>query len=53
LLVLHDSRRVEGTPAGVYNQGWEGPTQVALNLLNDERVTLIDECWSMTAWRKL
>ncbi len=51
LVLLHDSRRVPGTPDGVFNQGWPGPTRLADELRTDPRVTLVDEAYSLTAWK--
>ena len=51
IILLHDSRRVPGTPAHEFNQGWPGPTRLADELRSDDRVTLIEEAHSLTIWR--
>jgi len=53
VILIHDSRRVSGTPAKEYNRGWPGPTRLAGELLEDRRVTLVDEIHSITVWRKV
>jgi len=51
LVLLHDSRRVPGTPGQVFDQGWPGPTRLADELRVDPRVTLVDEVYSLTIWK--
>jgi predicted O-methyltransferase YrrM len=51
-ILIHDSRRVNDTPKGEFNMGWEGPTKLANELRKDPRVKLIDEAYSITAWEK-
>lgn len=53
VVMLHDSRRPVETPAGEFNMGWEGPTQLANELRTDARVELVEEVYSLTVWRKL
>jgi len=51
LIVLHDSRRLPGTPKDQYAQGWPGPTQLALELSSDPRVAAYAMAYSLTVWR--
>ena len=51
LVLLHDSRRVPGTPEGEFDQGWPGPTRLADELRTDPRVELVDEVYSLTVWK--
>ncbi len=57
VILLHDSRRLPGTPEGEFARGWPGPTQVAEELrdwqTNGEGcpVELIEEAYSLTIWR--
>lgn len=52
VVLIHDSRRVPGTPDKEFNQGWPGPTQLAEELRQDARVALVEEAHSLTIWRK-
>jgi hypothetical protein len=56
IVILHDSRRLpdpEGKWKGRFNRGWPGPTRLAGEALQDNRVELVEEVGSMTIWRKL
>lgn len=53
VILFHDSRKEAGTPVNTFNRGWSGPTQLAQELLSDNRVKLIDEAFSITAWEKV
>jgi len=53
ILMLHDARRVPGTPEKEFNQGWPGPTAVADELRSDPRVKLVEEVHSLVVWRKV
>lgn len=53
IMLLHDSRRMDGTPAGEFNRGWEGPTAVATELAQDERVRMVDAAHSFTVWMRV
>lgn len=54
VILLHDSRR-KPDPKGKYDnrffRGWPGPTRLAEELRDDERVDLIGEVVSTTIWR--
>ena len=52
VVLIHDSRRVPGTPDTEFNQGWPGPTQLVSELRSDDRVELLEEVYSLTIWRK-
>ena len=52
VLVLHDSRRIEGAPDGEFARGWPGPTRLAEELKQHECVELADEVFSMTVWKR-
>lgn len=51
-LLIHDSQRIDGGPASEYNRGWQGPTQLATELLADPRVHLVEAVHSLTIWQK-
>jgi len=51
-MLLHDSRRLKNTPENKFNRGWPGPTMLAEELKNKKDLTLIDEVYSLTIWRK-
>jgi FkbM family methyltransferase len=51
-ILLHDSRRLPGTPDHVFNRGWQGPTRLAQELTGDRRVELVDEAFSLSVFRK-
>jgi predicted O-methyltransferase YrrM len=53
LIILHDSRRLPQAAPGHYARGWPGPTQVAVELAIDDRVRLVNEVHSLTAWEVL
>ena len=52
-ILIHDSRKLFGTPAAEFNRGWVGPTQLVDELVEDDRVELIDAAHSLTIWRKV
>jgi predicted O-methyltransferase YrrM len=52
-ILIHDSRKLFGTPAAEFNRGWIGPTQLVDELVEDDRVELIDGVHSLTIWRKV
>jgi predicted O-methyltransferase YrrM len=52
-ILIHDSRKLFGTPAAEFNRGWIGPTQLVDELVEDDRVELIDGAHSLTIWRKV
>jgi predicted O-methyltransferase YrrM len=52
IIILHDSRKIPGTPDNVYSRGHVGPTRLADELRSSTEVTLVEECGSMTIWRK-
>jgi hypothetical protein len=51
-LILHDSRRLEGTPENEFARGWPGPTRLAAELTSHDCVELEQEVFSMTIWRR-
>lgn len=51
-ILLHDSRKEEGTPADTFNRGWAGPTKFVNELINSDRVVLVNEVFSVTVWQK-
>jgi len=51
-IALHDSRRVPDTPDGMFDRGWPGPTRLANDLQDDERVKLLVMAYSLTVWEK-
>lgn len=53
IILFHDSRKEDGTPPETHNKGWEGPTRLAKELRQDKRVQLVEEAYSLTAWKKL
>jgi len=53
LILIHDSRRVPGTPVKEYNRGWPGPTKLAKELQIDRRIALANEVHSITIWQKI
>jgi predicted O-methyltransferase YrrM len=53
IILFHDSRKEAGTPRETFNRGWEGPTQLAKELLDDHRLKLIEEAFSLTVWKKI
>lgn len=53
LMILHDSRRLPGLPAYLFNRGWPGPTQLASELTASPGLRQEDEAVSITVWRKL
>lgn len=52
-ILLHDSRRVKGTPDEEFALGWPGPTKLASELKRGSKVKLVDEVESITVWEKL
>lgn len=52
LLMLHDSRKREGSAPERYDMGWDGPTQLATELKADTRLSQIDSASSLTVFRK-
>jgi MMP 1-O-methyltransferase len=52
-ILIHDSRKLFGTPVTEFNRGWIGPTQLVDELVEDDRVELIDGAHSLTVWRKV
>lgn len=53
IILFHDSRKEPGSPADTFNRGWAGPTRLADELRSDKRVELINEVYSITAWKKI
>jgi len=53
VLLLHDSRRLDGFPDAQYAQGWRYPTALANQLRTDVGWALVNEAYSLTVWRKL
>jgi len=52
IIFLHDSRREPDAPENEFKRGWQGPTQLAQELGEDQRVALVEEVFSLTVWRK-
>ena len=52
-LLIHDSRRIEGTPSAEWALGWPGPTRLAQELRRGSDAKLIEEVDSLTIWEKL
>jgi len=52
VILLHDSRRLPDTPENVFNRGWPGPTRLARELAQDNRVELVEEVFSLSIFRK-
>ncbi len=52
VIIFHDSRKEMGTPTNTFNRGWSGPTQLAQELLSDNRVKLINETYSISVFEK-
>jgi hypothetical protein len=52
-ILIHDSRRLEGEAEEKYNRGWQGPTQLATELLQNNKVRLVEEAFSLTVWQKV
>lgn len=50
-ILLHDSRRENGAPEGVFERGWPGPTQLAEELKVRPDLELVHEAYSLTVWR--
>jgi|SRR3989344_1729961 len=53
VIIFHDSRKEMGTPTDTFNRGWSGPTQLAQELLSDNRVKFIDETYSISVFMKM
>lgn len=53
VVVLHDSRKIDGAPDEPYPQGYEAPTALANRLRTDAGWRLIEEVFSMTVWEKV
>lgn len=51
-ILFHDSRREPGAPDTVFKRGWPGPTQLAKELRDRTDITLVEEVFSITAWKK-
>ena len=39
-------------PADTFNRGWAGPTKFVNELINSDRVVLVNEVFSVTVWQK-
>lgn len=52
IILIHDSRRIADTPVEKFARGWPGPTQLVKELKNRQDLKLLDEAFSLTAWRK-
>ncbi|HNY79296.1 MAG: FkbM family methyltransferase [Sedimentisphaerales bacterium] len=51
-IVIHDSRRLPDTADHVFNRGWQGPTRLAQELVNDNRLELVEEAFSLSIFKK-
>lgn len=52
-ILFHDSRKELGTPIDAFNRGWVGPTKLANELNNLDKVKLSNEAFSITVWQKI
>lgn len=51
-ILFHDSRKEIGTDEKTFNRGWAGPTKFVNELKNSDKVSLVDEAFSVTVWQK-
>lgn len=51
-ILFHDSRKEKDTPPDTFNRGWAGPTKLVEELKSSNKVTLVNEAFSVTVWQK-
>lgn len=51
-ILIHDSCREPGTPEHIFNRGWQGPTRLARELQDDDRIELLEQAFSLSVFRK-
>ncbi len=52
-ILLHDSRKVPGSPPEAFDRGWAGPTRLVDELSSDPRVTFVESAFSVSVLQKL
>lgn len=51
-ILFHDSCRIPGTPEGIYNKGWPGPSRLVSEILTREDIELLERVESLSILRK-
>jgi len=50
--MFHDSCKSEGTDPNIYDHGWDGPSDLVRELVNDTRLSLVEQTFSLSVFKK-
>ena len=51
-IMFHDSCKSEGADPNIYDHGWDGPSDLVRELVNDTRLSLVEQTFSLSVFKK-